>query len=330
MSAHAPALMSWSSVPYPVVIADLAGTVRHTNPRAEDLFPGIVVGAPLGSTVPAWLAEAHTRRTADDRGEGDAVSGPVAERMFEAHPSVQDDGSVAWWLTDDTDHRLAREALETERDRTAFLTEASNTLLSSLNLQRCMDVTAQLAAGHLADAALVVAPRSGNRLPVVTCTGYGQPERSLREVNAEDVPGLAEALQGFPPVPSRWIDPASAPDWLVPEVFGPVGSIVVTPLPGHGVPAGALILLRRSEEAAFTEQEEVFARLFAARAGCRHVRGPAVRGAGLALPDPDARPAPAGPAPDLRGRLRRRLPSVEGPRADRRRLLRRPPRHHRR
>ena len=25
--------------------------------------------------------------------------------------------------------------------------------------------------------------------------------------------GLAEALQGFPPVPSRWIDPAVAPAW---------------------------------------------------------------------------------------------------------------------
>ncbi|MET7386167.1 PP2C family protein-serine/threonine phosphatase [Streptomyces sp. NPDC005529] len=267
MSAHATALMSWSSVPYPVVIADPAGTVRQTNPRAEGLFPGIVPGARLGASVPAWLAEAHTRQTANDRGEGAVTSGSVAERMFAAHPSVQADGSVAWWLTDDTDHQLAREALETERDRTAFLTEASNTLLSSLNLQRCMDVTAQLAAGHLADAALVVAPRSGNRLPVVTCTGHAQPERSLRDVHAEDVPGLAEALQGFPPVPSRWIDPASAPEWLVPEAFGPVGSIVVTPLPGHGVPAGALILLRRSEEAAFTEQEEIFARLFAARAG---------------------------------------------------------------
>jgi serine phosphatase RsbU (regulator of sigma subunit) len=81
------------------------------------------------------------------------------------------------------------------------------------------------------------------------------------------VPGLGEALQGFPPVPSRWIDPAAAPEWLLPPDFGAVGSLVVTPLPGHGVPAGALVLLRRSRGTAFSEDEEVFARLFAARAG---------------------------------------------------------------
>ncbi|WP_372348575.1 PP2C family protein-serine/threonine phosphatase [Streptomyces sp. KL116D] len=73
-------------------------------------------------------------------------------------------------------------------------------------------------------------------------------------------------------MPSRWIDPASVPDWAVPEELqdGPVadiGSVVVVPLPGHGLPAGAIILLRRSTETAFTQEEEAFARLFAARAG---------------------------------------------------------------
>lgn len=97
------------------------------------------------------------------------MSGPVDERVFEAHPTVQDDGDVLWWLVDDTDRRLAREALRMERERTAFLAEASNTLLSSLNLERCMDVTAQLAAEYLADAALVIAPRKARGLPVVLC-----------------------------------------------------------------------------------------------------------------------------------------------------------------
>ncbi|MQS08515.1 PP2C family protein-serine/threonine phosphatase, partial [Streptomyces alkaliphilus] len=63
------------------------------------------------------------------------------------------------------------------------------------------------------------------------------------------------------------IDPASAPAWMVPEDFGEIGSMVVTPLPGHGVPAGALVLLRRSDRTSFNDSEEVFARLFAARAG---------------------------------------------------------------
>jgi serine phosphatase RsbU (regulator of sigma subunit) len=69
-------------------------------------------------------------------------------------------------------------------------------------------------------------------------------------------------------VPARWIDPGDVPDWVVPAGFdGPVGSVIVTPLPGHGVSAGALILLRSSTEQAFTPGEEEFARLFAARAG---------------------------------------------------------------
>ncbi|MFD6294196.1 PP2C family protein-serine/threonine phosphatase [Streptomyces sp. NPDC060235] len=268
MSSTAPALEALSLVPYPVLVVDGAGVVCHVTPKAASLFPGLHRGGVLGESVPAWLTEAHTlRATGGAAGEHGSVSGPVGERSFEAHPTVQDDGNVMWWLVDDTDHQLARQALQEERERTAFLTEASNTLLSSLNLERCMDVTAQLAAEHLADAAVVIAPRSAHRLPVVICLRGGRPQRFQWDVDPAEVPGLAEALQGFPPVPSRWIDPAYAPEWLVPEGFGPVGSIVVTPLPGHGVPAGALVLLRRSGETAFTDGEEVFARLFAARSG---------------------------------------------------------------
>ncbi|MGW1892266.1 PP2C family protein-serine/threonine phosphatase [Streptomyces sp. NPDC002004] len=259
--------MAWKSVPYPVLIVDPAGTVRHANAQATALFPGICSGAVLAGSVPDWLTDGHACRVAGSQGEDVLVSGPVGERSFEAHATVQGNGDVVWWFVDDTDHRLTREALRMERERAAFLAEASNTLLSSLNLERCMDVTAQLAAEHLADAALIIAPRSARRLPIVVCVRGGAPQRFQRDVDPDEVPGLGEALQGFPPVPSRWIDPALAPAWLVPDGFGTVGSIVVTPLPGHGVPAGALVLLRRNGEAAFSEAEEVFGRLFAARAG---------------------------------------------------------------
>ncbi|MET9465711.1 PP2C family protein-serine/threonine phosphatase [Streptomyces sp. NPDC006544] len=226
----------------------------------------------MAAVLPGWLALAHAGLS-PSLGQHPGTPrpaiahGPVGGRSFEAHPTAGGDGTVVWWLVDDTDHRLAREALHMEKERTAFLTRASNLLLSSLNLERCMDVTAQMAAEHLADAALVIAPSHGHSLPVVTCVRGGAPSTSRLTVDPAQVPGLAEALQGFPPVPSRWIDPAAAPAWLVPEEFGTVGSIVITPLPGHGVPAGALVLLRRSGHEAFTESEEVFARLFAARAG---------------------------------------------------------------
>ncbi|MFJ9078852.1 PP2C family protein-serine/threonine phosphatase [Streptomyces sp. NPDC102278] len=267
MSADAPPDVAWTFVPYPVLIADASGTVRHANPQATRVFPHLRSGVPLAESVPPWLADGHALRVTAGSDEAAVLSGPVGERSFEAHPTVRDDGDVVWWLVDDTALRSAREDLRVERERTAFLAEASNTLLSSLNLERCMDVTGQLAADHLADAALVVAPRSGSRLPVVTCLRGGAPRRSWWDAGPAEVPGLEEALQGFPPVPSQWIEPSSAPDWVVPDGFGPVGSIVVTPLPGHGVPAGALILLRRSTGTVFSEGEEVIARLFAARAG---------------------------------------------------------------
>ncbi|MFD3869410.1 PP2C family protein-serine/threonine phosphatase [Streptomyces sp. NPDC058623] len=273
----------WGEAPYPVLVADSGGTLLFANEVAGLLFPQAREGVALEGSVPPWLSSAHAaRRVASvsafaGEPEADAsgpeaevnvlVEGPVGERSYEAHPTVREDGTVVWWLVDDTDRRLAREALRIERERTAFLGQASNLLLSSLNLARCMDVTAQMAAEHLADAALVISPAHSRELPVVSCLRGGMPKSSRITALAEDVPGLAEALQGFPPVPSRWIDPASAPAWLIPEGFGTVGSIVVTPLPGHGVPAGALILLRRTGGDGFSETEEVFARLFAARAG---------------------------------------------------------------
>lgn len=268
------------AAPYPVLVADAHGVVRFLNETASVLLPRARPGAKVTDTVPEWLATAHRTLSADPFGGGTppgsatittsvspAVRGELGERSFEAHPTREETGEVVWWLVDDTDHLLARQALRMERERTAFLGDASNALLSSLNLDRCTETTARLAAGHLADAALVIAPPVGRGLEMVSCTRDGEPVR--RRVGAEPdlVPGLPEALRGFPPVPSRWIDPASAPAWMVPEDFGTVGSIVVTPLPGHGVPAGALILLRRAGQASFTESEEVFARLFAARAG---------------------------------------------------------------
>ncbi|MBB2938986.1 hypothetical protein FHX82_006072 [Amycolatopsis bartoniae] len=238
---------------------ELDGALRAVNRSAQLLLPAARVGADLRDTGPAWLAEAHR--------DGTPSVGWVGERSFEAHPVRHEDHSTTWWLVEDTEARLAREALRVERSRAEFLSEASTALLGSLNLHRCMEVAASLAAEHLADAALVIAPGQRRRYPVTYCARGAEPEHSLLEFDPDDLPGLGEALQGFPPVPSRWIDPASAPEWLVPQGFGEIGAIVVTPLPGHGVPAGALVLLRRGGRPVFSEDEEIFARLFAARSG---------------------------------------------------------------
>ncbi|MFI8825693.1 SpoIIE family protein phosphatase [Streptomyces sp. NPDC053431] len=269
---------SWLRSPHPAVVADHEGEVVEFNDAAADLFPAMGVGSCLDEVVPPWLAEAHRRlaRPAPQRTRPPAASARAAHpalrgrhegRLLRAHPTRSGHGDVAWWLVDDSDLVAAEEALRTEQERTALLADASTQLLASLNPDRCLEKAAQLAAAHLADVALAIAPPVRNRYGVVTAIG----ERVTRRQVAMDptaMPGLAEALQGFPPVPARWIDPADLPDWAVPEgLEGTVGSVAVTPLPGHGVPAGVLILLRRSGHTAFDASEELFARLFAARAG---------------------------------------------------------------
>ncbi|MGX1274413.1 PP2C family protein-serine/threonine phosphatase [Streptomyces phaeoluteigriseus] len=244
---------------HPVIVLAADGRVVDVNGAASDLLPTVRAGESL--SAPCWLAAGRA-----GLGPG-PVSGAVGDRHFSAHPSVLPDGSTAWCLVDETAHRSLLQELEAERGRTRFLTEASSALLASLNVDRCMEVTARLATEHLADAVLVIAPTASKRLPLVVCDHRGTVTHATISEEPETVPGLAEALRGFPPVPSRWIDPAAAPDWLVPEGFGEVGSLVITPLPGHGVPAGALVLLRRTRKAAFTDAEESLAGLFAARAG---------------------------------------------------------------
>ncbi|MFI1092260.1 SpoIIE family protein phosphatase [Streptomyces sp. NPDC020917] len=267
----------WALAPYPVLVADGAGTVVRANPAARLLLREAVPGASMKDAVPGWLARAHADAVPRARvpvAEGTAgealpaAAGPIGVRSFEAHPTRSQAGEVVWWLVDGTDRLLAEQALTTERERTGFLVEASNVLLASLNPDRCMAATVRLAAEHLADAAVVVAPPSRGKLPVVHAMAGHDAVRDLVAADPSSLPGLSEALQGFPPLPSRWIDGALLPDWLLPRGFtGPIGSIVVTSLPGHGIPAGALILLRGGNPARFSESEEVFARLFAARAG---------------------------------------------------------------
>lgn len=226
------AVSSWLRSPCPALVVDAAGAVHGMNDAARSLFPQQVC-------LPRW----H---------HGESVG--IAERSYAAHRVDNEDGSITWWLLDETDLRL-------ERARAALLTRMSSALMTTLNPERCMHVVAELAATHLADEALVIAPQANHGHPVTRCRRGETPMYELQHIDIEEVVGLSEALRGFPPVPSRWIDPAVAPKWLAKDGV----SIVVTPLPGHGVPAGALILVRRDKP--FSEDEEAFARLFASRAG---------------------------------------------------------------
>jgi serine phosphatase RsbU (regulator of sigma subunit) len=248
------------AAPSPVLVVGSNGDLLELNEAAELVFSTARPGLALDGVVPSWLAQAHRENARRP------VRGVIAGRNFRAHGTQLGD-AVAWWLLDDTEEQRTKRLLELERERTAFLAHASNLLLSSMNLGRCMEITAQLASECLADAAVVILPPTVNKLTMVWHERGGQVAREVLVADPATVPGLDIALRGFPPVPSRWVDPASVADWIIPDGLGPVGSVAVVPLPGQGVPAGALVLLRKSNRAAFSENEEVFARLFAARAG---------------------------------------------------------------
>ncbi|MFC4123066.1 PP2C family protein-serine/threonine phosphatase [Nonomuraea zeae] len=267
--------MVWEDAPYPMLAVNAAGVIEEANRAARTLIPDAVAGVPLARAVPQWLSHAHHLLPIglpSPAGAGGGVagyepaSGSIGERVFQAYPARSGD-SVLWWLIDVTGHEQAVEALRAHREWTGFLAEASNELLSSLNPDRCLEATARLAARRLADAALVVLPMAGRRYTIASCDPRGRVSCEHATVDPRALPGLDEALQGFPPVPARWIDPVDAPAWVLRDEFGEVGSVEVTALPGHGLPAGALVLLRRARRPGFPEAEEVFVRLFAVWAG---------------------------------------------------------------
>ncbi|GAA3223055.1 hypothetical protein GCM10020216_035710 [Nonomuraea helvata] len=276
--------MVWEDAPYPMLAINAAGIIEQANEAARLLLVGAAAGVPLARVAPAWLSQAHRevcvglsadqgadQRTDRGRGDREAARGPVGRSVFEAHPVHADGDRVTWWLVDADDHQRAVEELHAERAWTAFMVEASVELLSSLNLERCLEATARLAARRFADAALVVMPLGPRQHAIVVCDPRGEVVRESASIDTRTVPGLTEALQGFPPTPTRWIEPAEAPDWVLRgrggEGGGEVGSVAVTALPGHGLPAGALVLLRRTRQAGFSDDEQVFAPLFTAWAG---------------------------------------------------------------
>ncbi|CAL9352643.1 PP2C family protein-serine/threonine phosphatase [Streptomyces sp. enrichment culture] len=244
---------------------DARGRIVGRNRAARRL----TAASPAPDTPPSWLADAHRRQVAGtDVPTTDTPAGTFGDRSYEARPSPTGDGHVAWWLFDRTDLVRAQTAVRETRERADATSGLFSTLLSSLNVPRCAEVAARMATDHLAEAAVLITPPTGHRYAVTHALRGQRVVRETRQIDPLTVPGLDEALRGFPPVPARWINPDAVPDWVVPEGFsGPVGSVLVTPLPGHGVPAGALILLRSDTEKGFSSEEEVFARLFASRAG---------------------------------------------------------------
>ncbi|GHE26306.1 hypothetical protein GCM10017673_30040 [Streptosporangium violaceochromogenes] len=244
-----------------VVVCDAGGVVVMVNAAAAGLMPGLAPGRPLTSGAAGALFR-------PDHPEGDSRRVDHGRRRLLVRRESFGVAHRAWYLRDVTAESARTGALLAERHRTRFLMEAGRRLSASLNTRRCARVTVELAAASLADTAMVVLPPGRRQAGWVRATG-GRPlqEGTVGTAATASVPGLAEALAGFPPVPSRWLDPAQVPGWLLPEGFGPAGHLLVTPLPGNGVPAGALVLARREGGSSFDEEGETLVRVFASRAG---------------------------------------------------------------
>ncbi len=164
--------------------------------------------------------------------------------------------------------------LRAARARSRFLAAASRRLGLSLHPGRTARTVVELAVAELADAAAVLRPapagdggvewtcgtRAGGPVRAGRATGAALPEQvrdALRGVQTDPRPLLADDLAGAP-----WIDLA--------EVGRRATAGVVT-MPGNGVPAGALVLLRHAlgpdVPAAATDVDTALVEEFAQRAG---------------------------------------------------------------
>ena len=252
----APALLSAAldAASEAVVLCTAADEILLVNAAARALVPQFVPGVTAAAGPLPEMAQAI------EDGE-ESFTARHAGRLIEGTRRALDAHHHGWYLRDVT-------PLEQERARTTFLADAGRRLASSLHVRLCLRTTAELAVSHLADAAVVVLPAARRQSEWMRLVSGGAVEEgTLREHVLDEVPGLVEALGGFPPIPSRWLNAAQAPAWLLPEGFAPIGALLVTPLPGNAEPAGALILARRGDDAAFSDADEMLARIFAARAG---------------------------------------------------------------
>ncbi|MFB9248661.1 PP2C family protein-serine/threonine phosphatase [Sphaerisporangium melleum] len=155
------------------------------------------------------------------------------------------------------------------REHAEFLIQAGRRLTASLNVRRCSRIAAELACSFLADTALVVLPAQYRRSRYLraTAAARGVEEGELSLAAIAELPGLAEALAGLTPAAGLAVDPGRVPGWVAPQAIGRIGHVRVASLPGSGMPAGALILIRGETSPPFDADTEALTGEFAVRAG---------------------------------------------------------------
>ncbi|MGC4887381.1 SpoIIE family protein phosphatase [Micromonospora sp. DT227] len=249
-----------------VVTVDPAGVVTLVNAMAAELLPELTPGVVLAGCRVSALAEAA--RDGADTFEAEHLG----RRLRGLRRGLAGERG-AWYVRDVTEEHARTDALLTERSRTAFLAQAGSRLGLSLHREQTLRAAVALPVPYLADVAVVVhrppPPAEDEPHWIRYATGGSGPTTGVigwRTV--ESVPGLVEALDGDLTAPSPWLD-AELADLaeVLPADFGRPGTVLISPMPSAGGPAGALVLARRPDRAGFDQREIALAREFAGRAG---------------------------------------------------------------
>ncbi|TCB95865.1 serine/threonine-protein phosphatase [Micromonospora zingiberis] len=243
---------------------DGSGLVVLVNAAAVRLLPDLVPGTDLVTCAVPELATAAATGAAGFEAEHRCRRLRGVRRALAGGQSV-------WYVRDVTDEHAHTEALLAERRCTAFLADAGRRLGLALHRDQARRAAATLPVPYLADLALVVhLPAVPTERPHWIRHTEHQPAPVVGEADwtlTAAVPGLDEALDGEAGAPRPWSTTADELDPIVPAGFDPDATLLVSPMPGAGRTAGALVLLRHARRGGFDPRDVDLAREFAARAG---------------------------------------------------------------
>lgn len=243
-----------------VFALDEAGVLRAANAVATRMLPQLRVGEVVVTPVSLVDALRANQATFDIDHDEHRLRG---RRLCVGALTV-------WYVRDVTEQIIRTDALLAERWRSAFLAEASRRLSASLHGERTARTAVSLAVPALGDCALIILPGPRGALRWFRYAGEDT-EPVTGRLAAEalvGMPGLVDALAGIDTDTYPWLpDQLADAGWLLPEDFGRPGSAVAVPLPGHGRPAGALVVVRGAGRAGFEPVETHLIRQFAGRAG---------------------------------------------------------------
>ncbi|WP_142102271.1 PP2C family protein-serine/threonine phosphatase [Pseudonocardia cypriaca] len=213
-----------------VLACDERGLVRTANAAARRMLPQV--------RVDELLPVRELTRHGPAEVELEAGSQALVARRQDLP-----DGWTAWHLREVSEQRARVDALLAERARSRFLAAASSRLGLSLHPGRTARAVVELVAAELADAAVVVLPvRTG-------AVEWYRHERggvvASGRLSARGLPEpVAAALSGLAPGPEPLlVTRLTGAPWGQDDRRGSQ-SAAVRALPGNGMPAGALVLLR--------------------------------------------------------------------------------------